>query len=1313
MARSTSSRVRTAALALMLLVAPGAVVVAPAPASASPAVPAAAASGPCGPEGNEIACENDQRGADPEVWDIDGAGDDDIQGYATDISVDAGQSIGFKVDTDALDYTITIYRTGWYRGDGAREIDTVEPTIFPDPQPECRRDQETDLYDCGAWRVSATWQVPDTAVSGVYVALLERGDTGGRSHITFVVRDDDSDSDILFQTSDTTWQAYNTYGGSSFYQGAIAGRAYKLSYNRPFATRSVENGRDFYFSAEYAMVRYLERNGYDVSYTTGVDSDRRGDLIRNHRVFTSTGHDEYWSGQQRANVEAARDAGVNLAFFSGNEMYWRVRWEDATAGDSASYRTLTSYKETWANSKLDPTAQWTGTWRDPRFAAPADGGGMPENALTGTAYMSNHSDLPVTVSAEEGRLRLWRGTELAGLPDGGSAALAPHTVGYESNEDLDNGSRPPGLIRLSTTKGAVPQYLQDFGNVVAPGSTTHHLTMYRAPSGALVFSAGSVQWAWGLDQEHDGDGAPADPRMQQATANLLADMDALPATLQDDLEAPTASTDETAPTAAILTPVAGQRIANGTAVTATGTAADAGGRVAGVEVSTDDGATWHPAEGAAAWSYTYIQSGDGPVALLARAIDDSANIGAATRVDFGADCPCTVFGARAPQQPAVDDAGAVELGLRFTPQIDGFASGVRFYRGEGNTGRHVGTLWTAGHQRLSTVEFADDPALGWQTARFATAVPLTAGQTYIVSYAAPSGHYAAQADAFWSRGLLAPPLSVAGGFGAESAGVYAAPGEFPSASWGSSHYFVDVIFATVDDSPLVVTAHQPLAGSGSVARGTQVAATMSKPIDPASAQLTLVAPDGTPIGGAVSYDAPARRVVFAPSAPLAPATTYTATVMARDPQGRELEAPDTWTFTTTADDRPEGACPCSLFPESTEPMMLEVPETVPLTLGVRFSAASAGTISAIRFYKGPGNTGEHRGELWSAGGSRIVEATFRDETTQGWQTAVLDQPVHIDAGSEYIASYTTTVGRYAYSIGSFDAGLVRGPLSVPVNGGAYSYEGGFPGGRSPGDYLVDVVFTPDDAVPTLLEAAPGAGALGVDPATAVTARFDLSLAAGAQLTVTGADGPVAGTTQASDGGRVLAFTPSAPLQPRASYTVQVSGVGATPVSWSFETAAADGCPCTLFGGETPVTASAADASRVELGMQFAPSEAGVVTGIRFYRGPANPGPHTGTLWSAGGDPLATVVFPDTGSVGWQTSVLAEPYPVQAGTSYVVSYLAPGGGYAAEADRFAGGAIASGPLTAGAANGRYAYGGGFPQDTWRATNYFVDVVFERG
>src|SRR5690606_37935316 len=310
----------------------------------------------------------------------------------------------------------------WYGGDGARLIDSVQPSAtLPQIQPECITELATEFYDCGTWGVSASWAVPSTAVSGVYFALLHRHDTGGESHIMFVVRDDSSASDVLFQTSDPTWHAYNTYGGSDFYQGAENGRAYKISYNRPFNTRGDNDGRDFYFSSEYAQVRFMEKNGYDVSYFSGIDTDRLGSLLTNHTVFLSVGHDEYWSGAQRANIEAARDAGVHLQFLSGNEGYWRTRYEPSADASHTPYRTLVSYKETWANAKIDPADEWTGTWRDPRFAPRSQGANTPENSLTGTMFQANHDDLSLTVSAEEGKLRLWRSTSLASLPDNGSA----------------------------------------------------------------------------------------------------------------------------------------------------------------------------------------------------------------------------------------------------------------------------------------------------------------------------------------------------------------------------------------------------------------------------------------------------------------------------------------------------------------------------------------------------------------------------------------------------------------------------------------------------------------------------------------------------------------------------------------------------------------------------------------------------------------------------------------------------------------------------------------------------------------------------
>ena len=148
------------------------------------------------------------------------AGDPSIQGFATNISVNKGTTVSFKINTPATAYRLDIYRMGYYGGNGARKQATVNPSAtLPQNQPACLTQVAIGLVDCGNWAVSASWTVPSNAVSGVYFAKLIRTDTGGASHIVFVVRDDASTSPLLFQTSDTTWQAYNSYGGDSLYVG--------------------------------------------------------------------------------------------------------------------------------------------------------------------------------------------------------------------------------------------------------------------------------------------------------------------------------------------------------------------------------------------------------------------------------------------------------------------------------------------------------------------------------------------------------------------------------------------------------------------------------------------------------------------------------------------------------------------------------------------------------------------------------------------------------------------------------------------------------------------------------------------------------------------------------------------------------------------------------------------------------------------------------------------------------------------------------------------------------------------------------------
>jgi len=1297
---------------------------------ARPPAPAVGAGSACGISVNPIVCENQKPGTSPDEWDIDGAGDPSIQGFATDISVNAGSSVNFKIDTNAKAYGITIYRTGWYQGLGARKIATVTPSAtLPQTQPQCITDVSTELYDCGTWKTSATWAVPADAVSGVYLALLHRNDTGGESQILFIVRNDGNTSDVVFQTSDPTWQAYNTYGGSDFYQGSANGRAYKISYNRPLVTRGSSEGRDSYFSSEYATVRFLERNGYDVSYLAGVDSDRRGAELKKHKVFLSVGHDEYWSGAQRANVEAARDAGVNLQFLSGNEVYWRTRYENSADGTNTPYRTLVSYKETWGNAdngwgaKIDPSTQWTGTWRDPRFADASQGAGLPENTLTGTMYMVNNDDLAVTVSAAEGKTRLWRNTSLASLAAGTAAPLAAHTVGYESDEDVDNGMRPAGLIHLSTTVGPTPQYLTDYGNVTVSGTTVHHLTLYRAGSGALVFGAGTVQWGWGLDASHDGNGAPADARMQQAQVNLLADMGAQPGSLMNTLTPASKSTDTTAPTTTISSPAAGASVVHGSRVTVTGTASDSGGVVAGVEVSTDGGASWRAATGTTSWSYSYIQQGAGTATIRARAIDDSANYSASgTTVNLTVTGSASVFGQETPAESATNDSSATELGLRFTPASDGFVSGVRFYKASGNTGTHVGSLWNASGQRLAQVTFSNETATGWQKATFSSPVEVTEGTHYTVSYSAPQGHYS-YTQRYWPYVARATsPVEATPGLGAAAPGTFGSVGSMPTDTWNEANYFVDVLFDKVDGSPLRIVGATPLQGSSSNDPSAPVTVTFSRAVDPTSLTMSVKDSSGHAAGGAVSYDASTRTATFRPSLPLASAATFTVSVGAKDTAGVALASgTGTWTFATAEATRAAGDCPCSLRPELSVPALAAAPDPASVTLGVRFTSSQSGTVSALRFYKGVGNTGTHTATLWSADRTQLGSVTF-NESTQGWQTGTLSAPVRITAGATYVVSYTAPNGHYAATAGAYSSSYTRGPLSVPASGAVYSYGGGFPDDTSTTDYGVDVVFSPLATGPALVSRTPQDGATNVATSASVSATFDAAVAS-ASVLVSAGGSSVAGTTTLGNASKTVTFTPSQPLPQGAAVTVSVTNVvgsnggAGTPAAWTFTTIGSGATPVTTFFSGTPASSTATnDAASVVLGMDFTTSTPGTIGALRFYKAGSNAGPHTGWLWGADDNvPLAQVTFAGETASGWQRAQLSAPVSIAPGTTYTVSYLAPQGNYSYQAGVFAA-PVTSGALTAvSPGNGLYRYGsGGRPDDTApNATSYLVDVEFTAG
>jgi hypothetical protein len=459
----------------------------------------------------------------------------DLEGFTRDISSPLGGRVDFSVNTHATKWTINIYRVGWYGGLGKRLI-TVLPQDKPSVQPQPMTDPVTGLVDAGNWSVTASWQVPSDAVSGVYLAKLTRTDNNDQFVIPFVIRDDTHYHDIVFQTSDTTWAAYTGWGGWNLYgpnpgvaatKAGPAGEAVKVSYNRPFSTAYclglAAGPHNSFFGVESAAVRWLEKNGYDVAYQSGVDTARYG--VGDHRVFISCGHDEYWSGQQRANVERARDRGVNLCFWSGNECYWRVRWEN-------NYRTMVCYKETWAGKKIDPSAEWTGRWMDNKIVP-----SVPQNALTGQLCRVISPTYAIVIPYPLTLHPIWAGTQIAATSPGKSYTTVNGYLGYEWDVPEQNGYEP-SVTLLSLSSYTVSDFIPDFGcSPGPPWLATHSMTLYKAESGALVFGAGTVFFSWALDDFHSLNGGPGgyvpvDPNIQQGMRNLLGMMGVRPRTPQ-------------------------------------------------------------------------------------------------------------------------------------------------------------------------------------------------------------------------------------------------------------------------------------------------------------------------------------------------------------------------------------------------------------------------------------------------------------------------------------------------------------------------------------------------------------------------------------------------------------------------------------------------------------------------------------------------------------------------------------------------------------------------------------------------------------
>ncbi|WP_202915870.1 DUF4082 domain-containing protein [Pontibacter pamirensis] len=524
-------------------------------------------------------------------------------------------------------------------------------------------------------------------------------------------------------------------------------------------------------------------------------------------------------------------------------------------------------------------------------------------------------------------------------------------------------------------------------------------------------------------------------------------------------------------------------------ISITASASDVDGTVAKVDFYQGNILLSSDTNGGNGWSFAWSNVAAGTYSITAKATDNMGAVttSAARTVKVTAVCPCTVFKpSDAPGGDLYFDNQGIQLGMKIRSTESGYVTGVRFYKQSGNSGTHIGQLYSSTGTLLAQATFVNETASGWQEVAFPSPVAITAGTTYIISYHSSAGYYSAT-NSYFSQSLETPPLRALanGEDGANGVYRYSNTAAFPNSAYQSTNYYVDVVFnrnAPPANAVPSVAISSPAAGATFIApasvtisaTATDSDGTVSK-VEFYNGQTKL----GEDLNGLDGWSYSWSNVA---------AGTYSITAKATD-NGGAVGASEARAVTVSA------VCPCTVFRSSDAPVgSLYNDNNGGIQLGMKFKSSINGYATAVRFYKQSGNTGTHIGQLYSNTGTLLAQATFINETTSGWQQVAFSSPVAISANTTYIISYHSSGGYYSASNPYFEQGVDTPPLRALANGesgpnGIYLVTStpAFPTSNYlTANYWVDVVFnssTTTNQSPSVAITSPANNATYTAPAT--------------------------------------------------------------------------------------------------------------------------------------------------------------------------------------------------------------------------------------